>query len=238
MNNGHAAAVNTGLAMVRPRRAALVIDPGVRLDRGSVAALWDALRPFDTGICVPRLRDTHGRLRHSLRHEPTVLRVLGDAVFGGDRPRWLDSCGEVVTDDRLYTAPQVAAGATGAVMLISSECLNAVGPWDESSFRFSEETDFILRARDHGFLLRYVPHAGAVQLDVDQDLPAPLWALSQPDKVRLQLHRSGRAAAHTMRWALVLNAAFRARHSPAHRQALRALLSANPVLGFPPAAEL
>ncbi len=238
VNNGYAAGVNAGLATVQPRRAALVINPDVQLDRGSVTALWDALRPFDTGICVPRLRDDQGRLHHSLRREPTVLRALGEAVLGGERSGRTATLGEVVMDDRLYASPQVADWATGAAMLISRECLDAVGPWDESFFLYSEETDFILRARDHGFLLRYVPPAGAVHLGGDQHFSPQLWALGQMNRVRLQRHRRGVAAARAMRWALILNAGLRARRSPTHRRALQLLLSINPAVGFPPVASL
>ena len=42
-------------------------------------------------------------------------------------------------------------------MLISRACLARVGTWDESFFLYSEETDFALRARDSGYVLRYIP---------------------------------------------------------------------------------
>ncbi|WP_239372283.1 glycosyltransferase [Frankia sp. Cj5] len=237
-NSGYAAGVNAGLAALTPRRAVLVINPDVRLDRGSVQALWAALRPFDTGICVPSLRDARGQVRHSLRREPTVLRALGEALLGSDRSGRMATLGEIIMDDRLYAAPQVADWASGAAMLISKECLDAVGPWDESFFLPSEEAEFILRARDHGFLLRYVPSAGAVQLGDERHATPQLWALGQMNRVRLQLHRRGLVAAHAMRWLLVLNAALRARRSPAHGRALRLLLSINPGVGFPPVASL
>jgi GT2 family glycosyltransferase len=42
-------------------------------------------------------------------------------------------------------------------MLISADCARACGPWDESFFLYSEETDFALRAGDLGFATAFVP---------------------------------------------------------------------------------
>ncbi|MCZ7627704.1 MAG: glycosyltransferase [Microthrixaceae bacterium] len=69
-----------------------------------------------------------------------------------------------MTNTRDYARERDADWATGAAMLISAECLAAVGPWDESFFLYSEETDYCLRARDRGFKLRYSPKATATHI--------------------------------------------------------------------------
>ena len=59
---------------------------------------------------------------------------------GGRRP------GEVVTDPAPYADDATPDWAEGSTQLVSRACLDACGPWDESYFLYSEETEFHLRA--------------------------------------------------------------------------------------------
>ena len=140
------------------------------------------------GISVPRMLDESGRLSHSLRREPTVLRALGEAVLGGRAGRY-PRFGEVVLAEADYRAPTVADWATGAIMMISAGCLTACGTWDESFFLYSEETEFALRARDRGFTTRLVPEAVAVHLGGESGVSARLWTLLTINRVRLYRRR-------------------------------------------------
>lgn len=226
-NRGYAAGVNACAAAVPTASALLLCNPDVRLRPGAVAAMCAALGPA-TGIAVPRLVDPDGRLAYSLRRRPTVTRALGEALLGGRRARRFPALSEVVADPAAYTRPSRCDWATGAVMLVSRECLDAVGDWDESLFLYSEETDFALRAAEAGFGLRLAPEAEAVHVGGDAHTSPRLWALLTANRVRVFARRSGalRGAAF---WSAVvageaLRTAGRGRSAATHRAALDTLL--------------
>jgi GT2 family glycosyltransferase len=224
-NAGYAAGVNAAAAAAPPERALLILNPDIRLAEGSVAALLTALNAPATGITVPRLTDVQGHPARSLRREPSVRRALGEALLGGVRAGRLPAFGEVVTDERRYRHPGTADWASGAVMLVSRECLDVVGPWDESFFLYSEETDFALRARDAGFALRYTPHAAAVHAGGEAHTSPRLWSILALNRVRLFRRRHGRVHAAAFWAAVTLNEGLRALGGgTTHRAALRALL--------------
>ncbi len=236
-NLGYAGGINAALAAATaagvPAGPVLVVNPDVRLHPGSVPVLLAALAEPGTGIAVPRLLDEHGRLSYSLRREPTVRRVLGEALLGGLRAGRFPGLGEMVTDPAAYRSGRIADWATGACLLVSAECAQRLGRWDDSFFLYSEETDFALRARDAGFALRYVPEAVATHRGGAAHSSPFLWQLLVGNRWRLYRRRHGPLAAAGFRAALVLDALPRARvgRAPA-RAALRTLLSAG--LARPP----
>jgi GT2 family glycosyltransferase len=228
-NRGYAAGINAALEAVPPSRAAYVLNPDIRLGPGSVRTLLDALEQPRTGITVPRLFEADGSQAPSLRREPSVRRALAAAVLGGERAGRIGTLGELVYDPARYEEPGVYDWATGAALMISRACMDAIGPWDESFFLYSEETEYALRARDAGFLLRYVPGAEAVHIGGESHSNPDLWTLSNVNRVRLYARRHRRAQTLAFRGALVLNEAIRAvsgdqPYRPAHRRCLRGLL--------------
>ncbi len=210
-NRGYAAGINAALCEAEPSRAVLVCNPDVRFQSGCVGRLYQALAS-DTriGITVPRLLESDGRLAPSLRREPTVMRALGEALLGGDRAGRVPALGEVIHDPGAYRESRNVDWASGAVMLLSRECLRRTGPWDESFFLYSEETDFALRARDAGFLIRYVPEAVAVHIGGAQVSSPPLWALAVRNRIRLFGRRHGPVRTEAFRAAVLLNEGLRA----------------------------
>ncbi|MGR6318707.1 glycosyltransferase family 2 protein [Micromonospora soli] len=202
-NAGYAAGINAAVAAAPPHAAVLVLNPDVRLRPGCVETLLAALATTGTGIAVPHIVDGAGALIPTLRREPTILRALGDAVLGARRAGRYAVIGEVVTDDRRYARETVTDWAEGSTMLISRECWQRCGPWDESFFLYSEETDFALRARDAGLVTRFVPEARAVHLEGDSRHSPRLWALLTLNRVRLYRRRHGlpRTAAY---WFVLL----------------------------------
>ena len=126
-----------------------------------------------------------------MRREPTILRTVGGAVLGAVRSGRYRLLGENVTDERSYSSERVTDWAEGSTQMVSAECWQRCGPWDESYFLYSEETDFALRARDAGFATRYTPAAQAVHLEgAGRDTPG-LWALLVLNRVRLYRRRHG-----------------------------------------------
>lgn len=202
-NGGYAAGINEGISALTTRHdAVLVLNPDVRLDAGCVAAMLPWIRGGGVGIVAPRLTDRHGALIESQRREPTILRALADTVLGATRAGRIGTLGEVVTDHRRYDVPGPIDWAEGSTLLISAECLAATGPWDERFFLYSEETEYMLRARDAGFTTVYVPTARATHLEGGSADSTALWPLLVTNRVRLYRLRHGRLRT-ALFWSIV-----------------------------------
>lgn len=225
-NGGYAAGINAGVAAAEPGTAILVLNPDVRLGPECVPELLKALDRTGAGIVVPRLEDASGRLIPSQRREPTLLRLLADLVLGAERAGRIGTLGEVVTDATAYEAAVKTDWAEGSTMLISTECWKEVGPWDETFFLYSEETDFALRARDAGLECWYTPTAQATHLEGGSSTTPGLWRLLVVNKWRLYARRHGRLAGALFLGTLILREASRAvLGRPTSRAALAGLLS-------------
>ena len=131
----------------------MILNADVRVAPGSIAILHDALQLPGTGIAAPRVINEDGSLYPSLRREPTIPRAMGLNFTG--RP----GLSEYVTDPVDYETGHVVDWALGAALLMSRQLFDELGGWDESFFLYSEETDFCLRAREAGYVSRYVPES-------------------------------------------------------------------------------
>ncbi|WP_053850876.1 glycosyltransferase family 2 protein [Streptomyces sp. NRRL B-24085] len=224
-NAGYAAGVNAALRAAGDLGAALICNPDIRMRQGCAKRLVDSLGD-GVGIAVPLLyeegRDTP---HHSLRRESSVLRALGEAVIGNRRAGRFPRLSELVTDPGAYERPTRADWATGALMAVSAECRAACGPWDESFFLYSEETEYCLRARDLGWATQLEPSAEAVHLGGDSQVSPRLWSLLTVNRVRLYRRRHGAVATACFRAAVLLRETSRAALGrPASRAAVAALL--------------
>jgi GT2 family glycosyltransferase len=224
-NAGYAAGINAAVRAAKPHSAILVLNPDVRLMPGCAAELLSGLGP-GTGLAAPRLVNGESELIESQRREPTVLRAWGDALLGAQRAGRHSAFGEVVTDRRCYDRQTVTDWAEGSTLMISAECWQRCGPWDESFFLYSEETDFALRARDAGLVTRYVPSAQAVHLEGGSAGSPGLWTLLTLNRLRLFRKRNGRTRTAAYWSALVWREGSRALLGKAtSRAAARALVS-------------
>ncbi|AXB46712.1 glycosyltransferase [Amycolatopsis albispora] len=222
-NRGFAAGVNAGIDAAGGADV-LVLNPDIRLEPGAIRALRDAVTVPGTGIAVPLLLDKIGRPAFSLRRKPTALRALGEALLGGTRAGLVPAFGELVVRHSRYREPGTADWATGAAWLVSRECLAATGRLEERYFLYSEETEYMLRAGDAGYAVRFAPRAAATHLGGEQSTSPELWSMATTNRVRLRRQRAGRLAALAMWFAVVLNELLRIRRGPKHRLALRDLL--------------
>ncbi|MDW4906538.1 glycosyltransferase family 2 protein [Streptomyces sp. ADMS] len=223
-NAGYAAGVNAALRAAGAYGAALICNPDIRMRQGCAERLVDGLGD-GVGIAVPLLyeegRDTP---HHSLRRESSVTRALGEALIGNTRAGRFPRLSELVTDSAAYQRPTRADWATGALMAISGDCLAACGPWDESFFLYSEETEYCLRARDRGYATQLEPTAEAVHLGGDSQVSPGLWTLLTLNRVRLYRKRHGPLATAAFRTAVLLRETSRAALGrPAARAAAAAL---------------
>lgn len=208
-NLGYAAGVNAAVSAAGPADAYLIVNADVRLTPGCVTALYESLRP-DVGIVVPRLVDAQGELIWSMRRAPSVLRAWSDALVGAERAGRHPALGEIVTDPALYSAARRTDWAEGSTQLISSACWEACGPWDESYFLYSEETEYDLRAADHGFATLYQPAALAQHLEGGSAGNPRQWSLLVANRVLLFRRRHGRIATAAFWCATVAREATRA----------------------------
>ncbi|MFJ3905515.1 glycosyltransferase family 2 protein [Streptomyces sp. NPDC090025] len=238
-NGGYAFGVNAALRAAgswpEGFRAVLICNPDIRMADGCAATLVEALdTPLPeggrVGITVPLLYEEDGALVHSLRRESGVGRALGEAVIGNRRAGRFPGLSELVTAPAAYTGRTVADWATGALMALSARCVTACGPWDESFFLYSEETEYCLRARDLGLRTRLEPAAQAVHLGGDSRVSPGLWSLLCVNRVRLYRRRHGLAATAAFRGAVLLRELSRAALGrPPARAAVSALLGRSEV---------
>lgn len=224
-NGGYSAGINAGIAKAGDAHPVLVLNPDIRLEPGSVAALLKAMARPGVGIVAPRLVDVEGRTHTSLRRDPSVLRAVGEAVLGGPTAGRFEALGETVTNRDHYDGARDAQWVTGAALLVSADCLRAVGPWDESLFLYSEEVDFAQRARTAGFTIRYEPDARAVHIGGPSDTDPRLWSLVVHNKVRHFRRNHGRVRSAAFTAAVTAGEAVRAAAGrPTSRAALRTLV--------------
>jgi N-acetylglucosaminyl-diphospho-decaprenol L-rhamnosyltransferase len=187
-NVGYAGGINLGVRLSRGSDAILVLNADVRLSGGSVPLLMRALQEPGVGIVAPQVRSPAGRLEPSLRRSPSLLRAIGL-----NRTR-VPIFSERITKPSDYARPRNVEWALGAVLLMSRQCYNILGGWDESFFLYSEETDFSLRAGDAGLLTRYEPAAVVVHIGGQSGRNERTHAMQIVNRVRLYRRRHGIAA--------------------------------------------
>lgn len=189
-NLGYAGGVNAAMRSAGVQDAYLVVNADVRLSPGCARTLFEAIGP-GVGITVPQLRNAAGDVIWSMRREPTLLRAWADAVLGAERAGRSAALGEVVTNPALYASAGPTDWAEGSTQLLSAECWRACGPWDDTFFLYSEETDFNLRARDAGYLTWYEPAATATHLEGGSATSPRQWSLLVVNRIRLYRRRHG-----------------------------------------------
>ena len=218
-NVGYAAGINRGVSASPRADAILILNPDVILHANSIPPMLRALQRENVGIVVPQVRSAEGDLSLSLRREPSILRSLG---LTGTR---LGVFSEYINKPSLYASPRIVDWALGAAMLMSRECYDRLGGWDETYFLYSEETDLCLRARDNGFLTAYEPSSVVVHIGGQSGQNSKTHSMRCINRVRLYRRRHGIIAAWcflALTIAFELRWAFRGRRES--RAAIRALV--------------
>jgi GT2 family glycosyltransferase len=225
-NPGFAAQANAVAAADPESDAILIMSRTSLLHPGCAARMLAAFsRPGQpVGVVVPRLFTATGDFDTSLRRTPTLPRIWGEALLGGRVTRHLSTFTEVVHDPAHYGEATRFEWATGGTTMFSRACLNAIGGWDETMFTYSEETDFELRAADHGFAVVFVPDAHANHLGGLSKARPELWSHLCANRVRLYGKRHRRPASVAFWAAVLLGEALRLpSNTPVRRAAVRKL---------------
>jgi N-acetylglucosaminyl-diphospho-decaprenol L-rhamnosyltransferase len=224
-NLGYSGAINVARKFLAKDDAIAVLNPDLVLAPGALETLRQALAEPGVGIAVPLLRDPDGSVYPHLRREPSIAGSLGDALLGAhwrNRPRVMS---DTLRRDSDYRSARDVGWAGGAALVVSPECSSAVGDWDSGRyFLYSEETDYARRARDAGYLVRFVPAAEATHAGGGSGQSAELLALMGVNRVRyFESHHSAVASA-IFRWVVVLHHLLRSA-DPRHRFAARTVAS-------------
>jgi len=211
-NAGYSAGINAGIETIDldDVDAVLVLNPDCRIRPEALARLAAALREPGRGIAVARLIGPSGVQHYSLRREPSVRGAFSEAITGGHRAGRRGGRGEMITDPAAYERPGAHDWATGAAMLISTAACREIGPWDESFFLYSEETEYALRACDRGWTLWYEPAAVVEHIGGESKTNLTLAALLVANKVRLFRRRNPPAASAGYWVATLLGQSLRA----------------------------
>ena len=210
-NVGYAAGLNAGVSSLRdrPPEAVMVLNPDCRLRSGALATLAQDLRTPQRGIVAPRLVNVDGTLQPTLRRLPTVIGALTEAVVGGRIADRL-GLGELIFADGPHETAGPAAWVTGAALLIAWALLDAIGPWDERFLLYSEETEYMLRASDHGWATWYDPAAVVEHKGGEAAVKPGLAALLTVNKVTLFRRRHGVVRGIAYSGSVLLGTLFRA----------------------------
>lgn len=190
-NMGYAGGLNQAMERAGEADCFLVLNPDLWIDAGSIRAMRDRMASSRAGVVVPILLDEDGSTYPSLRREPSVLRSVGDALWGSripSRPGWLS---EMDFDPNSYLHPHPVDWATGAALLISADVVSAVGSWDEQFFLYSEEIDFCRRVRDLGSSVWFEPNARMTHQRGGSGASPDLSALMAVNRIRYARKYSG-----------------------------------------------
>jgi N-acetylglucosaminyl-diphospho-decaprenol L-rhamnosyltransferase len=157
-NEGFARAANQGARKACGERL-VFLNPDVRIDAGSLAALAHALDLApDAGLAAARLRWPDGAFQPSCRRFPEPLNLWRSR--GSLLGRW-DRKGDGYTlPDAVETIPVPAVA--GAYVMLDRARFTAVGGFDERFFVYMEDTDLSCRLAAAGHPCLFVPAAGAV----------------------------------------------------------------------------
>jgi GT2 family glycosyltransferase len=223
-NLGYAAGVNTAARAASDAESMLVLNADLRVKPGCIEKLRKRQQLVGAGVVVPRIVDAAGNTYTSLRYEPSLIRALGDAAFGGrwaSRPSLLS---EIERRQSAYEEAHMVDWATGAALLIDREVANGVGDWDERFFLYSEETDFLRRVRQTGSTVWYEPDAVVQHSQGGSGSSVELDILLTVNRIRYAAKYGGPLTATLTRAAVALHELARSAQ-PAHRAALRTVLS-------------
>jgi GT2 family glycosyltransferase len=159
-NVGYGAAVNAAVARVADHPGLpepdcfLVLNNDVRVSRGMVSALMDAVRRHGCGVFGPKVVQAECPDRLEAAWGKFTWDHVAATLVGKDAPArhpgWnRESHVEVLL---------------GAVLLIHRDVFRRAGGFDPQFFMYQEEVDFLYRVRRAGFPVVYCPAAVAEHL--------------------------------------------------------------------------
>lgn len=160
-NLGYARAANLGTAATRAPVVA-VLNPDAEVERGTAAALLEAMRASDRlGAVGPKLYNADGTRYPSARATPSLTDAIGHALLGGIAPgnRFTRAYRQFDVDPDLGRPVE---WISGAAVWLRRDALDRIGGWDERFFLFFEDVDLCRRLADDGWIVAYEPSGHVV----------------------------------------------------------------------------
>jgi GT2 family glycosyltransferase len=224
-NLGYGGGMNAGLRMIGCCDAVLILNPDLSLAPEAVARLLAcAAADHRIGAVVPLMLDEDGTKYPSLRCEPSVIRAIGDALFGAKirgRPGFLSSIDYRATS---YFDAHDVDWATGAALLVPATVAREVGDWYEDFFLYSEEIDYCRRIRELGYRIRFEPSAVVKHRRGGSGVSSELAILMAVNQVRyVELHH-GRVYSAAIRAVVAMGEGLRS-YNAVHRRAFAIVLN-------------
>lgn len=215
-NLGYAGGINVGMPFVGACDAVLILNPDLVVAPDAVTRMLAALDD-EIGAVVPLMLDEDGVIHPSLCREPSLSRVICDALFGiGIRMR-LGLPSEFEFRRSAYRRPHDVDWATGAALLVPIAVARNVGEWNEDYFLYSEEVDYFRRIRATGQRIRFEPSAVVTHRGGGSGRSPTLEALKAVNRVRYVEKHHGRIYSTAYRVAIALAEALRS-HQTVHRR--------------------
>jgi N-acetylglucosaminyl-diphospho-decaprenol L-rhamnosyltransferase len=159
-NIGYGAAANAGLAGLGDGYA-LVANPDVRFEPGSVDELFDAAERWPRAATLgPAIRTPEGELYPSARDLPRLSTGIGHALLGWIWPAnpWTAR----YRREREAPRERPAGWLSGSCFLVDLEAFWSVGGFDPGFFMYFEDVDLAERLGRRGWLHVYAPSAVVV----------------------------------------------------------------------------
>jgi GT2 family glycosyltransferase len=151
-NRGFAAAVNRGISRGEGE-IVLLLNPDVSAIRGDRRAVEAAfVEDEHLAALGPRLLNADGTVQWCARREPRFLDLMSGAV-GRKRPHWER---HFYADEWDYSTSRHVDSLFGACLFLRRRALDDVGLFDERFFVYSEETDWLVRAKRRGWRTLYL----------------------------------------------------------------------------------
>ena len=142
-NRGFSAGCNIGIrhALSCDSEAVLLVNNDTEVETGFLGPLVESMRRGRT-ISVPKI---------TFADDPSRIWYGGGRVDRGRGGFYHD------TDARMADTPRDVDFASGCCMLVPSSFFAECGLMDESYFLYYEDAELCMRARSHGYNIRYVP---------------------------------------------------------------------------------
>lgn len=160
-NTGFTGANNHGIEQALRMGADYVwlLNNDTVIDRSSGQALQACFDDPSVGIAGSKIYFMKGQEYHRERYQQSELgKVLW---YAGGEIDWSNVYGSHRGVDEVdhgqYNKEEETDFVTGCSMMISRECLSAVGRLDERYFAFLEDMDYCVRARHIGYKVVYCP---------------------------------------------------------------------------------
>ena len=163
-NRGLAAGWNRGIGETRAEHL-LILNADAWLVGDALPTLLAVARRHPcAAVVAPRLRNRDGTLQRSVRGFPTLWRIATEYLYLRKLAPRSKALNAFYAGGFDHDKERVVDWVMGSCFLIRRSVYDEVGPFDERFFLFSEEVEWIRRARDRGHETVFTPDAECVHV--------------------------------------------------------------------------